>query len=177
MKLYLQHIRIEFLLLIFSSFSILSRRQLKLVGAVFTDQDYAIYGEFNSNQPKCANTISVNNNIRCFGFTTWPQLIATVNDTNRADIAAEITELDMRPSEAIVLTGELDVQQVCEIFCKKNPNNSDACENTLQVYVAGVKGVDVANKWKPISSSYFYMSLLHVSGVVSQRARARTGRE
>jgi hypothetical protein len=119
--------------------------------------DYAIYGEFHSNQAKCVNTSSDGFNLRCFGFATWSKVKAAVNDTNKV-VLAQVTELDLRPSESIVLTGELDLLKVCEILCKNN--NLDPCSNLLQVYLAGVKGVDVANKWNTISSSELYLTLV-----------------
>jgi hypothetical protein len=165
MKLDLQLNRVSFVLLVSLCSLFIPLRQsvsrVLLADAVDYSgvaEEYAVYGEFNSNKPKCGNTSSYAWILHCFGFTAWPQLIATVNDTNTTYLAQAVA-LVTRPSEAIVLTGELDLLQVCEIICSKAPDNSYTCENNFQVSIAGVRGVDVASKWQKISSSGFSITL------------------
>jgi hypothetical protein len=110
------------------------------------EQAYVAYGEFAQNQAKCTNTSSGDLfNLRCFEFASWSELIVAINETN-ADLT-DVGELNIKPSEVILLTGELDFQRVSEIMCYKAPNNYDACHNFMEVYIAGLKGVDVACGW------------------------------
>jgi hypothetical protein len=80
-------------------------------------------------------------------------MMRAVNDTH-ADLN-EVTQLVIRPSEAIVLTGELDLKQVRKIICNRAPQNAMGCQNLLPINIVGLKGVDVASGW-PATSTFYY---------------------
>jgi hypothetical protein len=110
-------------LLIFLSPSFIARKRppkLLLINADSNDyqaQVYAMYGEFTQNQAKCAGT-DRNKTLLCFGFNSWSQFKTALNETYEAHLTdlKQVEDLDIRPSEEIVLTGELDLHQVCKIL-------------------------------------------------------------
>jgi hypothetical protein len=80
-------------------------------------------------------------------------MMAAVNKTNNKELA-NIDGLHTRPREAIVLTGALDLPQMCKIICS-NANNisGNTCGSALVVIIAGLKGFDVATGWTNYSTS------------------------
>jgi hypothetical protein len=124
------------------------------------DDDYAVYDELAQHGAKCTNS-SDGLFLYCYGFTTWPELMAAVKETNNQDLIS-INGLHTRPIEAIVLTGALDLHQVCKIICENGPKNSShsvTCQSTLNVNIAGLKGLDVASEWAHTSFNQFSIEL------------------
>jgi hypothetical protein len=111
---------------------------------------YLLYGEFA--QPKCVihNQTDWQVEIYCFEFNSWPEVVALMNSTVvAADNTTDLTlvrQLAMKPSEAIVLTGELDLSKLYKLL---NPLGSSSLSNAeLGVEIGGLKGLDVVSGWR-----------------------------
>jgi hypothetical protein len=88
--------------------------------------------------------------------------MAAVNGTSKINLD-EVGRLEIKPSEAIVLTGELDMKKLCEIICHKAPNNSMICLDELEVDISGLKGIDVGSAWKAAASSGYFLTIVSSS--------------
>jgi hypothetical protein len=86
----------------------------------------------------------------------------TAMNESKANLSA-VNQLVLKPSEPIVLTGELDLEQVHRIICRKASNNSNGCENSLPVYIEGLKGLDVASGWWTTLTSYYTTYTFYLS--------------
>jgi hypothetical protein len=126
----------------------LNTRKNGLLITALNHNPYDIYDSFT--HPNCV--IESNNYVlTCLKFDTWPQLITLVNATNAANLT-QINEVDIKPSQPIILTGEL--WQLCKTICLKNPS-SQVCstDNLLAAHISGFKNVDVVTGWETNSDN------------------------
>jgi hypothetical protein len=91
-------------------------------------------------------------NLFCFRFESWSRMIISLNTT--ASITHNLTgttAIKLKPSEPIVLTGELNLFAVCSIM-----NPGWFCRiGSFDVYLSGIKGLDVINGWRPLDHEIY----------------------
>jgi hypothetical protein len=106
------------------------------------EAQYLYYSEFKDDQPNCIVNEQVNFKLNCFNFAAWSQLVGLVNNT--IESINTVSFLLIKPNQPLVLTGELNLWQVCSLI---KPDNALACLGSLLVEIAGVKGIDIVSGW------------------------------
>jgi hypothetical protein len=81
----------------------------------------------------------------CNGFQSWSELNNILNSSQITDPTSHVQAINIRPSKSIILTSELDVESLVQAFNLSSDAN-------LKLNIIGVKGIEVAPGWAPISA-------------------------
>jgi hypothetical protein len=105
---------------------------------------YPLYDQFD--QPKCAIYNSTLNGplLFCLRFDSWPQMMTLLNASAATSNLTTMRVLYIKPSSAIVLTSELALFTFFDILNTQSSTSIDY----FNVYISGLKGVDVVGDWQ-----------------------------